>query len=181
MSFTKTDAKRYSIAITRDQGPALLPRFGPGYDDLMPHDLAHYLVEEYFRIQLGVWGQLAAGGGGIFFPAPEDNSLQWRRRVQRLGAIGREDMVRSEELVVLIVSAWERSIGRVKHQTRHVRAEVERDKLRGAVDRMAAVAEQWRALPHGGSLDFEWPEGLTLKTARSRRGRRHRTLESARR
>ena len=70
VTFTKVDTKRYAIAIVREHGPALVPRFAPGYDDLMPHDLAHYVVEEFFGIELGVWGQLAAGGGGIFTRLP---------------------------------------------------------------------------------------------------------------
>ncbi|CAM3313237.1 hypothetical protein OCAE111667_03235 [Occultella aeris] len=60
VTFTKVDGKRYLVAIERERGPALVPRHAPGYDDLMPHDLSHYLVEECFEIQLGVWGQLAA-------------------------------------------------------------------------------------------------------------------------
>ena len=107
VTFTKADAKRYTVTIERENGPALVPRFAPGYDDLMPHDLAHYLVEEFFEIELGVWGQLAAGGGGIFTPAPEDNSLQYQRRSQRIGAIGRADMARSEQLVLVTVVTWE--------------------------------------------------------------------------
>src|SRR3954462_12200256 len=112
VTFIKVDTKRYWIAIDREHGPALVPRPAPGYDDLMPHDLAHYLVEEHFEIELGVWGQLAAGGGGIFAPAPEDNTLKYQRRGQRIAAIGRNDMARSEQLVVLTVSTWERSIDR---------------------------------------------------------------------
>ncbi len=181
VTFRKDDAKRYSIAIKRERGPALVPRFAPGYDDLMPHDLAHYLVEEHFEIQLGVWGQLAAGGGGIFKPAPEDNSLRYQRSVQRIGAIGREDMGRSEQLVVVTVAAWERSIHRVKHQTRVIHVDVEPDKLRGAVARMGEVAELWRALPFGGSLAFVWPHELTFDPAKSRRGRRQRDMAVSRR
>ncbi len=113
--FTKVDATRYSIAIEREHGPGLVPRSAPGYDDLMPHDLAHSVVEEYFEIELGVWGQLAAGGGGIFTPAPEDDSWQYQRRLRRIRAIGRHDMARSEQLVVITVSAWERSINRARH------------------------------------------------------------------
>src|SRR4051794_26996930 len=96
VTFTKADHKRYTITVVRSSGPALVPRFAPGYDDLMPHDLAHYLVEEQYEIPLGVWGQLAAGGGGIFTPAPEDNTLAVKRRAQRIAAVGREDMRRSE-------------------------------------------------------------------------------------
>lgn len=181
VSFTKTDGKRYSVAVDREHGPALVPRFAPGYDDLMPHDLAHYLVEEYFEIELGVWGQLAAGGGGIFKPAPEDNSLRYQRRAQRIGSIGREDMVRSEQLVVLTVGAWERSIDRVQNQMRDLDLDVDSETLRGAVHRMGEVADRWRALSPGASLVFTWPEALTFDAAKSRRGRRQRNLAPSRR
>jgi hypothetical protein len=107
VTFTKVDHKRYKIRIDREAGPALVPRFAPGYDDLMPHDLAHFLVEEQNEIMLGVWGQLAAGGGGIFAPAPEDSTLAVKRRARRLGAVGRRDMQRSEALVGLTVHRWE--------------------------------------------------------------------------
>ncbi len=173
VSFTKTDSRRYSVAIEREHGPALVPRFAPGYDDLMPHDLAHYLVEEQFEIELGVWGQLAAGGGGIFAPAPEDNSLHYQRRSQRIGAIGRADMARSEQLVLITVVTWERSIDRVKNQVRPFAIEVDADTLRGAVDRMDEVAGRWQALQHGGSLTFTWPRHLTFDASKSRRGRRN--------
>ena len=76
VTFTKLDATRYEVGIEREHGPALLPRPGPGQDPRMPHDLEHFLVEEHFGIELGVFGQLAAGGSGIFFPAPEDNSAR---------------------------------------------------------------------------------------------------------
>jgi hypothetical protein len=103
----------------------------------MPHDLAHYLVEEYFEIELGVWGQLAAGGGGIFMPAPEDNSLRYQRRAARIGAIGREDMQRSERFVGITVAAWEQTIDRNKHGSHSYGVDVAPDMLRG------------RRAPHG--------------------------------
>jgi hypothetical protein len=179
--FTKLDAKRYTISIDRAHGPRLVPRFGPGYDDLMPHDLAHYVVEEFFRIELGVWGQLAAGGGGIFWPAPEDDTLRNQRRVKRIGAVGRRDMRRSEQLVVLTVTAWERAIGRVKQKTRTQDVQVEPDTMRRAVARMNEVAQQWRALPYGAALTVDWPAELTFDVRGSQRGRRRRSAESARR
>jgi hypothetical protein len=172
VTFTKVPDKRYTVAIEREHGPALVPRPGPGYDDLMPHDLAHFLVEEYFEIMLGVWGQLAAGGGGIFTPAPHDNTLNYKRRGHRIGAIGRDDMARSEQLVVVIVSAWERSIDRVKHQTREFPIDIDADTLQGAVHRMDEVARRWQALQHGSSMTFRWPSHLTFEASKARRGRR---------
>jgi hypothetical protein len=172
VTFTKVDDRRYTVAIERDHGPALVPRYGPGYDDRMPHDLAHYVVEECFGIELGVWGQLASGGGGIFSPAPDDDTVHNQRRAQRIGAIGRDDMQRSEQLVAITVAAWERSIDRVRHQTRESPIEVAADALDSAVRRLGHVANRWYALPSGGSITFEWPKHLTFDASKSRRGRR---------
>ena len=81
-------------------------------------------------------------------------------------------MARSEQLVVLTVATWERSIGRVKQHTRPAPLEVDPTELAAAVRRMAEVAEQWRALPHDGALTFTWPRRLTFDPATSHRGRR---------
>ena len=180
VTFTKADTKRYTVAIEREHGPALVPRHAPGYDDLMPHDVAHYVVEESFGIVLGVWGQLAAGGGGIFTPAPEDNSLRYQRRAQRIAATGRSDMARSERLVGITVTAWERTVGRATHHSTPQPGEVDPDELAGAVRRMGEVAHRWQALPRGGSLTFEWPAALATDPSRSRRGPADRRRSPAR-
>jgi hypothetical protein len=172
VTFTKVDGRRYLVAIDRELGPPLVPRFGPGFDELMPHDLAHFLVEEYFGIERGVWGQLAAGGGGIFFPVPEDNTLSYRRRAQRIGHAGRADMQRSERLVVITVAAWEQTIDRVDHVPSPFQDEVDPPALEGAVRRLSEVADRWRALPFGGSITLEWPRHLTFDGSKSHRGRR---------
>ncbi len=172
VTFTKVDGKRYRLAIEREHGPDLVPRFAPGYDDLMPHDLAHYVVEEQFEIELGVFGQLAAGGRGIFNPAPSDDSVRYQRTSARIATIGRDDMARSEQLVVLAVAEWERSIGREKHQRRDFLGEVEPEQLQATIRRLGAEARRWRALQYGASLTFEWPKTLTFDAAKSHRGRR---------
>ena len=172
VTFTKAGRRRYTVAIERELGPPLVPRFGPGFDVLMPHDLAHFLVEDYFGIELGVWGQLAAGGGGIFFPVPQDNSLRYRRRAQRIGHAGRVDMQRSERLVAISVAAWEQATDRVKHVPSPRQDEVDPSDLAGAVRRLSEGAERWRALPPGRSVTLEWPRGFAFDGSRSHRGRR---------
>jgi hypothetical protein len=172
VTFTRLDDSRYLVAPEREHGPALLPRDGPGYDDRMPHDVAHFLVEEHYEIRLGVWGQLAAGGGGIFWPAPRDNTLSVRRRAQRIAGLGRADMARSEELVHVTIAAWERSIGRTGHWTGPVRSEVDATTLAGAVRRMDEIAQRWQALEDGESMTLTWPKSLSFNDASSHRGRR---------
>jgi hypothetical protein len=175
VTFTKVDEKRYLIEIEREHGPALEPRFGPGHDDLMPHDLAHYLVEEHFGIELGVWGQLAAGGGGIFRPAPSDDTGRFHRTARRIAAVGRADMASSEQLTGLVVALWEREIGRRKHRWRQYPGEVDADLLRSAIERLDEIAHRWEALQYGRSMTLVWPRRLAFDAAKSRRGRRRST------
>jgi hypothetical protein len=174
VTFTKTDAKRYVVAVDREVAPALLPRFGPGNDDLVPHDLAHYLVEEHYGIRLGVFGQLAAGASGLFFTAPEDRTLRLVRRDARIAALGRDDMGRSERLVQVTMAAWEREVGRTWHQGLPVTVQVDPAELAAGVRRVHEVSVQWSSLPFGGELTLEWPARLSVNLAGSRQGRRHR-------
>jgi hypothetical protein len=173
VTFTKSSGRRYIVTVERDHGPQLEPRFAPGYDDWMPHDLAHYLIEEQFGIKLGVFGQLAAGGGGIFAPAPADRTGRSRRSSTRLGRAGRTDMQRSEQLVYHCVSAWEVRTGRrralppLADLGATTPAELDR-----AVGRLQDVARRWHALAPGESLTFTWPASCTINPAGSRQGRK---------
>ncbi len=119
-----------------------------------------------------MWGQLAAGGGGIFWPAPEDNTGRNKQLVRRLAAVGRADMARSEQLTAVVVHAWELSIGRVRHQTRPFEVGLSPEELRAAVARMDATSQRWRALSQGGSITLTWPRTLVFDPAGSQRGRK---------
>jgi hypothetical protein len=176
VTFTKTDAKRYVVAVDREVAPPLLPRFGPGNDDLVPHDLAHYLVEEHYGIRLGVFGQLATGATGVFHAAPQDRSLRLARRDARIAALGRQDMARSEGLVQVTMAAWERDVGRTWHQGLPVTVEVDDASLAAGVRRLHDVSARWSALPFGAGLTLEWPAHLSVNLAGARQGRRHRVV-----
>lgn len=173
VTFTKTDGARYSVAITHENGPELVTRQAPGYDEYMPHDLAHFLVEEQFGLRLGVFGQLAAGGEGIFAPAPQDRSGRTRRTAHRAADTGRADMERSERLVTLCQPLWEIRSGRkpavpaVVDMTLATPFQVDR-----MMYRFDEIAERWHALEPGESLTLEWPKALTFNTGGSSEGRR---------
>jgi hypothetical protein len=160
VTFTKSGGRRYAVAFDREHGPPLVPRHAPGYDDLMPHDLAHFVVEEELGIRLGVFGQLAAGGSGVFRPAPEDDTTRVRRTARRIAAIGRDDMLRSEHLSWVCEAAWRGSA-----------ADVDADVAR-VVRRLDELSARWVALGVGGSLVLEWPERLTVDVGRSPQGRK---------
>jgi hypothetical protein len=173
VTFTRSNGRRYIVTVERENGPRVEPRFGPGYDDRMPHDLAHYLIEEQFGIKLGIFGQLAAGGGGIFTPAPADRSGRSRRTAARLGRAGRPDMQRSEKLVYHCVSEWElrtgcrRSLPPLADVGNATQAELDR-----AVSRLEDIAQRWYALAPGESLTFTWPKSCTVNPAGSHQGRK---------
>jgi hypothetical protein len=162
VTFTRGDGRRYAVAIERERGPRLVPRDGPGFDEHMPHDIAHYLVEEQLGIRLGVFGQLAVGGGGLFVPAPADRTEADRRRVRRIAAEGRADMRRSEAAVGMCMAAWRR-VPWTAGQDAVTPAERER-----VVRRIDEVAARWHALPPGGSLVFEWVSGSASAPSRRR-------------
>ncbi|HVH21836.1 MAG TPA: hypothetical protein VNA11_05205 [Pseudonocardia sp.] len=172
VTFTKQAGRRYLVAIDREHGPPLQPRHGPGYDELLPHDLAHYVVEEQLGIRLGVFGQLAAGGAGLFAPAPADRRGGDRRADKRFAVAGRDDMRRSEAAVGRCVAEWLRRTGRASGPVADVDIELTEADVERVVRRLAEVAEEWTELVPGRSLSFTWPRTATVDPAGSHQGRR---------
>lgn len=168
VSFLRESGRRYAVAIEREHRPALRSRVAPGYDDALPHDLGHFLVEEWCGIRLGVFGQLASGGAGIFRPAPADDTTRHRRTARRLAEVGRPDVERSERLTQLVVTAWLRE------------GPVDLDALAGAgvrdpaglLRRLDELSARWRATAPGEALVLDWPRHLVFDSAGSPAGRR---------
>ncbi|MGV9456321.1 hypothetical protein [Streptomyces sp. NPDC003635] len=158
--FTKGPGTSYDIAVHRETGPALAPRNGPGGHPYLPHDLVHFLVEVEAGIGLGVYGRLAAGDNGLFWPAdPAERAKAARRRRTKRAKPSdeaRADMARSEELAGIAVPVWEVRRGHAPELPAHVAAR----ELPPVVDRIVArfddYAERWHALPVGGSLTLTW-------------------------
>lgn len=90
--FRRTSERRYTVTVLRKGLPP--HEFGgPGYDEKMPHDLQHFIVERELGIECGVFGFLAAGGeaGGDEREAGRTASRRRRkakRRDQRMMRTG---------------------------------------------------------------------------------------------
>ena len=69
VTFTKDSGRRYLMTVVRERGPELAPRHGPGYDEYLPHDAVHFLVEAEARLTGGAFGRIAAGRNNLFWPA----------------------------------------------------------------------------------------------------------------
>ena len=78
----------------------------PGYDPLLPHDLAHFVVENELGIRGGVFGQIAAGGtAGTFRPVdPVKNRI--KRKARSISDSNDADCLRSERVVDITVRIW---------------------------------------------------------------------------
>jgi hypothetical protein len=90
--FRRTGQRRYSVEAQRAGLPALVMNPAPGYDELLPHDMMHLVVEAQLGLTRGVFGQLAAGGdaGTFHLPLEHDKSgretARARRRIKARGA-----------------------------------------------------------------------------------------------
>jgi len=84
IQFRRTSERQYAIIVHR---PNLAPlEFqGPGYDPIMPHDLAHMIVESELGLTHGIFGFMAAGGdtGGAPHLAPGERRREAARRRSR--------------------------------------------------------------------------------------------------
>jgi len=182
--FRRTGVRRYAVVVTAADEPPRTMDPAPAYDDDIPHDLVHYVVEAELGLTNGVYGR-AARGAGTFITIAErdvtsrDRARRQRRQQRRERALGAQDarhaadMARSERLAASCDVAWRRKHGQHPDPVRSApvqrmedAADVER-----VVSRLDALAPLWRALPVGGELVFEWPsvmptQGTTHPNAR---------------
>src|SRR5438105_13679057 len=78
----------------------------PGYDRRLPHDMAHFVVENELGL-MGVFGQLASGGHAHSFrPVDTPKSSRAARRGDRISTEHRRDAELSEKVIFLAQRTW---------------------------------------------------------------------------
>ena len=172
VSFKRTGARRYAVVVSvageaeRTMDPA------PGYDDDIPHDLVHYIVEAELGYTRGVFGRAAQGGGTFVACEAEglssrERARQRRKQQKREGSLraldesSAHEMAASEQLAALCDVAWRRKHGQRPDPLRkapELASVYDASEIARVVERLDALAPQWRALPVGGALTFEWPK-----------------------
>jgi hypothetical protein len=177
--FRRTGVRRYAVVVAAaGEAPRVMDP-APAYDDDIPHDLVHYVVEAELAVTNGVYGR-AARGGGTFVPTaghdvgPRERARKQRKQQRRERALGAKDarhagdMTQSERLAALCDVAWRRKHGQRPDPARS--APVPRTEDAAAIERVVsrldAIAPLWRALPVGGELVFEWPNVVPTQADR---------------
>jgi len=159
--FIKTRRRRYAVRVERDSGPSVTADPAPGYDDYLPHDLLHFVAEAEWKIDGGVFGQLASGSDpGSFLPVDKELVDSWvrKRKIRRKPhSHGR----RSEALSGVLDSAWKARTGKAPlpeyWKIQLVAARVEPERLAKVVVSLDDLASCWHKLQVGASLSLEWP------------------------
>jgi hypothetical protein len=150
VTFTRVHAKGYAVSV---EGPGIDPlkmHPAPGYDARLPHDVAHFIVENELGIMGGIFGQLAAGGtANTFFSDEAKRRRKARKRGTDLMKANKADALFSEHAVYAAQSRWEKQD--IIPDTKIPRPDLER-----IAQRFEEFAAEWSKTPVGGSITLEW-------------------------
>lgn len=168
----KTHRRGYAVDVLRHRHDDLTMNPAPGYDDLLPHDLVHLMVEILWELRDGIFGQVAAGGNAGTFrladqrPAGE-TARERTRRARRVSrpARGGDDIARSERLASVVHARWNQRAHGAALPEWYPRAletsNATETEVTAALEVAEAWSTRWRRLPVGGRMvvDWPWPEG----------------------
>jgi DNA-binding Xre family transcriptional regulator len=180
--FRRTGQRRYSVEAQRAGFPNLEMNPAPGYDERMPHDLMHLIVEAQLGLNHGIFGQLAAGGdAGTFHITMKsgDNSRQVARarkrvstRGKKLMSRGRDDCLESERATFICWQEWLARSSSAKEKKQSAAMAEQAASVRGtastpALDRkkldeicrhLDQLSARWSSLKVGESMAVGWPD-----------------------
>ena len=151
VTFTRTADRRYRVSV---EGPGIEPLYmepAPAYDPRLPHDAAHFIVENELCILGGIFGQLAAGGnaGGTFRSENLRKPKKAKKRGETMLKANRADALFSEHAVYAAQSRWNRDP--IIPDTKIIEADLRRICLK-----FDEFASAWSALQVGDSITLVW-------------------------
>jgi hypothetical protein len=177
--FKRTRVRRYAVVVALAGEPPQSMDPAPGYDDDIPHDIVHYVVEAELGLTNGVFGRAARGAGtfiarGERDAAPRERARKQRKQRKRERALGAADarhageMAQSERLAALCDVAWRRKQGQYPDPLRSAPVPHTDDAaaIARVVSRLDSIAPLWRALAVGDELVFEWPSVEPTRNAK---------------
>ena len=150
VTFTRTHERGYSVTV---EGPGIDPvkmHPAPGYDPRLPHDAAHFIVENELGILGGVFGQLAMGGtANTFFSQDARSQRKARKRGKEIAKANKKDALFSEHAIYAAQSRWEKHD--IIPDTKIPSSDIER-----IIKQFEEFAARWSKLPVGGSITLDW-------------------------
>jgi hypothetical protein len=170
--FERTGERRYAVVVAVPGEGVFSLSPAPGYDDHIPHDLVHYVVEAELGLTSGVFGRAAKGGGSFIARSerdagPRERARKRRQRQRRESSLRRSDdpevgdMAVSERLAAACDLAFRRRHGQRPDPTRPAPPATASAEDAARIDRVVArlgqLAPVWNALPVGGRMVFSWP------------------------
>ena len=164
VTFTRTGDRRYRVSVA---GKHVKPSYmdpAPGYDARLPHDMAHFIVENELGIKGGVFGQLAAGGtAGTFIPIDVDKQRKIRKRGKRMATKNKKDAELSEKIIFIASQAWQ------KKPAVQSSVDIAPNDIARVVREFEAASAVWSKLGVGESMTLVWRDGPRHPARRSRR------------
>jgi hypothetical protein len=169
VGFKRTGERQYAVWVRLPGRERQWMNPAPGYDDDIPHDLVHYVVEAALGFRAGVFGRAAAGGGSFTGGAgdatsPRKRARERRRQSRREGQLGSKDgageMRASERLAGICDVYFRRRRGQRPDPAREGPPPLSGEdaaRVARVVAHLEALAPLWRRLPVGGALAFAWP------------------------
>jgi hypothetical protein len=152
VTFTRTAERRYRVSV---EGPGVVSSAmdpAAGYDPRLPHDMAHFVVENELGISGGVFGQLAQGGHArTFRPTGEPVKGKVARRGNRIAAANRKDAMLSETVVYLACRVWNNHLSEPPSVDG-----ITIEDVRRVCRTFDAVSAIWSKLGIGESMTLEW-------------------------
>ena len=183
--FRRTGQRRYAVEARRSGFPDLEMNPAPGYDQLIPHDMMHMVVEAQLGLSRGLFGQLASGGdAGTFHPVFTNNEktrqiarvrTHVKDRGKKLLREGRDDCAQSERATYICWQYWlahtqstdlkatSRTMAQQAKEVRDVATAKElgvlnRSKLDEICKHLDELSAEWSKLEVGQSLAVRWPD-----------------------
>jgi hypothetical protein len=153
VTFTRTGEKRYRVSV---EGPDVVPSHmdpAPGYDPLLPHDMAHFVVENTLGLMGGVFGQIANGGtGGTFQAIDTARQKKVKKRGKKLASAGRKEAALTERVIFRAQRIWMKGdMGDVPQVADVPDRDIER-----VCTEFERVSTTWSKLKVGESMTLEW-------------------------
>ena len=187
VEFRKIADRRYAVKLLRDGLPELEMNPAPGFDDLMPHDLCHLIVEQVLHIENAIYGQAAKGGATTFRNQPSEssntkNDSRQRRKAKQKGknAVKQhlDDYAKSERATFVCWQNWlskssdaelrsraaemsETAASIFNRMPAYERAIYTKENLEKVSLRMSELSRQWQSLKTGDAMTVDWEFNIT--------------------